>query len=109
LLSHSTAYFQLASTVAAVMFLAHQLPSFVKDPADPLTRHFLTPPAGETPEQRAQRESQQASASKQSREIDEWLRAEKAAKDKDKRKRKVQVILVGKGTSPQWLNPAPSR
>lgn len=77
------------------MFLANQRQSSVRDHADPLTRHFLTPPAGETQEQRAQRESQQASASKRSREIDDWLRAEKAAKDKDRRKRKVQIILVG--------------
>ena len=77
------------------MFLTSQRQSFARDHTDPLTRQFLTPPAGETPEQRAQRESQQVSASKRSREIDDWLRAEKAAKEKDKRKRKVQIILVG--------------
>ena len=80
---------------AGAMFLATQRQSFAKDHTDPLTHHFLTPPASETPEQRAQRESQQASASKRSREIDDWLRAEKAAKEKDRRKRKVQIILVG--------------
>ena len=77
------------------MFLANQRHSFARDFTDPLTRHFLAPPAGETMEQRAQRESQMASASKRSREIDDWLRAEKAAKDKEKRKPKVQIILVG--------------
>jgi len=87
------------------MFLTNQRQSFVKDQTDPLTRYFLTPPAGETPEQRALRESHQISAAKRSREIDEWLRAEKAAKEKDKRKRKVQIILVGQPYSQPY--PAP--
>lgn len=87
------------------MFLTNQRHSFVKDQTDPLTRYFLTPPAGETPEQRALRESHQAAAAKRSREIDEWLRAEKAAKEKDKRKRKVQIILVGQSSSPSSSAP----
>lgn len=96
-LSSTTAL--LAPSAAGIMFLAHQRHSFARDPMDPLTRYFLTPPAGETPEQRALRESHQAAASKRSREIDEWLRAEKAAKEKDKRKRKVKIILVGQSNS----------
>jgi hypothetical protein len=84
------------------MFLANQRHSFARDPTDPLTRYFLTPPAGETPDQRALRESHQASATKRSREIDDWLRTEKAAKEKDKRKRKVQIILVGWSYSPSY-------
>lgn len=84
------------------MFIANQRQSFARDHTDPLTRYFLTPPAGETPEQRALRESHQAAATKRSREIDEWLRAEKTAKEKDKRKRKVQIILVGQPYSPSY-------
>lgn len=87
-------------TAQGAMFIANQRHSFAKDQTDPLTRYFLTPPAGETPEQRALRESHQAAATKRSREIDEWLKAEKTAKEKDKRKRKVQIILVGQPYSP---------
>jgi hypothetical protein len=87
------------------MFFTNQRHSFARDQADPLTRYFLTPPAGETPDQRALRESNQASAAKRSREIDEWLRAEKVAKEKDKRKRKVQIILVGQPYSQPYSAP----
>lgn len=70
--------------------------SFLQDASDPLTRQFLAQDCHDTPEQRTHRETANIEAVKRSKEIDQWLRAEKSAQQKMVRKQRVvRIILVG--------------
>jgi len=70
--------------------------SFLRDASDPLTRQYLAQNLHETPKQRIQRETADAEAVKRSKEIDQWLRAEKSAQRRESQKQRVvRIILVG--------------
>ena|SRR5882757_895472 len=70
--------------------------SFLQDVSDPLTRQYLEQNRYETPEQRKQRKTEDTEAARRSKEIDQWLRAEKSFQQKEKRKQRVvRIVLVG--------------
>ncbi|KLO07523.1 G-alpha-domain-containing protein [Schizopora paradoxa] len=71
------------------------LPNPATNPDDPFYA-FLAPPPDETPEQRAAREKKEADARKVNDEIDEMLKAERAAL---KKKKAVKVLLLGQSES----------
>jgi guanine nucleotide-binding protein subunit alpha len=66
------------------------------DVDDPLAL-ALAPPSNETPEQRAERERREAEERRISDEIDEQLKAERAALRR--RKKPVKVLLLGQSES----------
>ena len=67
---------------------------------DPLTL-ALAPPDDETQEQRTARVEQEARAKQISDEIDQQLRAERAAL---KKSRRIKVLLVGQSESGSWYD-----
>lgn len=69
---------------------------FLRDASDPLTRQYLVQDPHETPEQRVRRETAETEAVKRSKEIDQWLRAEKFTQQKESEKQRVvRMVLVG--------------
>ncbi|KAF8644193.1 hypothetical protein AX16_008633 [Volvariella volvacea WC 439] len=66
------------------------------DPSDPLTR-LLAPPEDETPEQKAERERNEAAAKKRSDKIDEELKLEQARLKKEANV--VRLLLLGQSES----------
>ena len=70
--------------------------SLLQDISDPLTRQYLAQYSHGTSEQRKQRKTEDTEAAKRSKEIDQWLRAEKFTQQKERRKQRVvRIILVG--------------
>jgi hypothetical protein len=62
--------------------------------------HFLRPPVGETPEQRAERLRREAEATRISAEIDEAINRDRAAQKKDKDL--IRVLLLGQSESGEF-------
>lgn len=60
----------------------------------------LAPPPNESPAQRAAREQREAEAKRVSDEIDDRIRAERAAQRK--KKKPVKVLLLGQSESGAW-------
>lgn len=74
------------------------------DHDDPLTI-LMAPPPDETPEQKIARERQELEARRVSDKIDEGLKAERAAKKKEKYI--VKVLLLGQSESGKLSAPLP--
>lgn len=71
------------------------------DSVDPLTA-AIAPPSNESPEQKAKREQEEAEARRVSDQIDEQLKAEKAALKR--KKPPIKVLLLGQSESGPLLS-----